>query len=175
MGRKTDILWFRNQFVQLAESRNGFNYCTWSDLCKLESGNLFVSELLFQMRLLWIQWLNEKQRFNDISELVCEEPIDVLPANIKFMMESEFNYHINERGLDRFHRDVLQRLRVKEIGLFWFQEKLTKGWNESTKPLSKKEWDEFLIDDDGQNIKSERLFQLHLFVANLYRKRLKED
>jgi len=173
MGRNIDILWLRNQFVQLAESRSGFTYGAWSDLCKLENGSLFVSELLFQMRILWRQWLNEDQRFNNVSELV-EESMDGLPTNIKFIIESEFNYYINERGLDRFHRDVLQRLRGKEIGLFWFREKLTKGWNLATL-LSEKEWEEFLIDDEGQNIKSERLFQLHLFVANLYRKRLKED
>jgi hypothetical protein len=174
MGRKIDILWLRNQFAQLAESRSGFTYGNWLDLCKLESGAFLVSELLFQMRLLWIQWLNEGRRVNDDFEVVFGDTSDGLPANIKFLIESEFNHYINERGLDRFHRDVLQRLRRKEIGLSWFREKLTKGGNDLANPLPEKEWEEFLIDDDGKNIKLDRLYQLHLFAANLYRERLEK-
>lgn len=174
MGRRIDISWLRNWFVRLAESSRGFTYSTWSDLCKLGNGSFFVSELLFQMRLLWIQWVNEDRRFNNFSELVFEEPSDGLPENLRFLIESEFNYHINEKGLDRFHRDVLLRLRHKEIGLSWFREKLTREGYDLANPLSEKEWEEFLIDDDGKSIKSERLYQLHLFVANLYRKRLEK-
>lgn len=169
---KMGVQWLRNQFVQLAESEDNFTYGHWSKLCKLEDGGVFVSELLFQMRLLWIEWIHENRASVDILTLPYEESAtDGLPEQMTTLIESVFADYVDRRGLDRFHRDILLRLRRKEIGLLWFKGKVTKQIADSTKPLTEEKWDAFLVDDEGQSIKTERLFQLHLALANLYKRK----
>jgi CRISPR-associated protein Cst1 len=175
MDRGIGASWLRNQFVQLAESENGFNYSRWSNLCKLDNGRLFVSELLLQMRLLWTQWLQESLTSVNVPILKESVSTDRLPEHIKASIEAVFTDYINRRGLDRFHRDILLRLRRKEIGLFWFKEKLTKQISEFIQPLTEEEWEKFLVDDEGRSAKTERLFQLHLALANLYRVKVVEE
>jgi len=170
MARGTDVTWLRNQFVQLAESEDGFTYGHWSKLCKLEDARVFISELLFQMRLLWTQWVHENLASVDILTLPYgESATDGLPEQITTLIEGVFTDYVNRWGIDRFHRDIMLRLRRKEIGLFWFKEKLTKQISEFIQPLTEEEWEEFLVDDEGQGMKIERLFQLQLTLANLYR------
>jgi len=168
MTRGIGVTWLRNQFVQLAESEKGFTYSHWSKLCELEDGRVFVPELLFQMRLLWTQWIHENRASIDSLPIADWESTDALPERIKPLIEAIFIDYIR-RGLERFHRDILLRLRRKEIGLFWFKEKLTKQISENVQPLTEEEWEHFLVDDEGQSAKTERLFQLHLALANLYR------
>lgn len=172
---KIGIPWLRLQFAQLAELHEGFTYAHWSKLCKLENGQLFVSELLFQMRLLWTQWICENQTSINISTSIDGESINGLPERIKNLIELIFTNCVDRRGLDRFYRDILLRFHRKEIGFFWFRGKLAKQISEDIQPLTEEEWEEFLVDSEGQSIKSERLFQLHLAFANLYRtERFKE-
>lgn len=169
MGRKINDMWLRNQFVQLAESENGFTYGRWSKLCKLNNGRLFVLELLFQMRLLWSQWVYENRMSVDTLKSIDSESTDGLPEHIKTLLEATFTDYVNRRGLDRFHRDILLRLRRKEIGPFWFKEKMIKQVFEEVQPLTEEGWEDFLVNDEGQSVKTERLFQLNLALANLYR------
>ena len=169
LGRVIDVSWLRNQFIQLAESEDGFTYGHWSKLCKLEDGRVFVPELLFQMRLLWTQWVCENRASVDISALLDRESTtDGLPEQIATLIKGVFTDYVNRRGLDRFHRDILLRLRRKEIGFLWFKEKLTTQISEDIQPLSEEEWEQFLVDEEGQSMKTEKLFQLHLAIANLY-------
>ncbi|MBT9132225.1 MAG: hypothetical protein DDT33_00738 [Firmicutes bacterium] len=163
---KLGIPWLRSQFIQLAQSEYGFTYSHWSRLCKLGDERFFVAELLFQMRLLWTQWVYENRTSIDVSMPPDEESGDSLPERINSLVDVMFTDYIDRRGIDRFHRDVLIRLHRGEIGLFWFREKLTK---QDHQPLSEEEWEDFLVDDEGQSIRAERLFQLHLALANLYR------
>ncbi len=118
------------------------------------------------MRLLWTQWVYENRTSIDVSMPPDEESGDSLPERINSLVDVMFTDYIDRRGIDRFHRDVLIRLHRGEIGLFWFREKLTK---QDHQPLSEEEWEDFLVDDEGQSIRAERLFQLHLALANLYR------
>jgi hypothetical protein len=97
------------------------------------------------------------------------ELTDGLPERTRALIGTIFADYVNRLSLDRFYRDVLLRLCRKEIGLFWFKEKLTKQASGQAKPITEEEWDEFLVNEDGQSIKAERLFQLHLALANLYR------
>jgi len=166
---KLGIRWLRDQFTQLGESEDGFTYGHWSKLCKLDNERPFVSELLFQMRLLWTQWFYENRTSVDISALTDGEPSDGLPERIQTVIKALFTAYVDRRGLDRFHRDILLRLRRRDIGLFWFKERVVKQTYEGVQPLSEQQWEEFLVDDEGQGIESERLFQLHLALANLYR------
>lgn len=166
---KLGIRWLRDQFIQLAESEDGFTYGHWSKLCKLDNERPFVSELLFQMRLLWTQWFYENRTSVDISALTDEESSDGLPEQIRPVIKVIFTAYVDRRGLDRFHRDILLRLRRRDIGLFWFKERVAKQIYEGVQPLTEEQWEEFLVDDEGHGIKLERLFQLHLVLANLYR------
>lgn len=177
MGREAiDINWLRRQFVQLAEEQEGFTYADWSQLCKLENGRLFVYELLFQMRLLWTQWLQSDKMSVDLSLPPFTEVNTRLPNRIQALINHFFHDYVNRRGIERFHRDILSRLRKREIGFFWFKERLTKQVFEDVSPITEEEWEDFLVDDEGQSIKTERIFQLHLVLANLYRmKMLKEE
>ncbi len=170
MARSIGVTWLRNQFVQLAESEDGFTYGHWSKLCKLDDGRVFVSELLFQMRLLWTQWIHENRESVDISVLPDREAAtDGLPEQIATLIKEVFTDYVNRRGLDRFYRDILLRLRRKEIGPLWFKEKLTTQISEDIQSLSEEEWEQFLVDEEGQSMKTEKVFQLHLALANLYR------
>lgn len=161
--------WLRNQFVKIAELEDGFTYGHWSRLCRLDNGRFFISELLYQMRLLWSQWMYEGRISIAISKPTDIELINGLPMRISTLIETVFTDYVDKRGLDRFQRDVLLKMRRKEIGLFWFKERLTKQISEDVQPLTAEEWEEFLVDDEGRSIKAERLFQIHLTLANLYR------
>ncbi|MGB8218003.1 MAG: hypothetical protein WCE94_11950 [Candidatus Methanoperedens sp.] len=176
IDRRIRALWLRSQFVQLAESEDGFTYGHWSKLCKLDDERLFISELLFHMRLLWTQWIYEnKTSVNITTQPSDTESTDELPERIKTLIELLFTDYVNRRGLDRFYRDILLRLRRKEVGLFWFKDKLTKQVSEEIQPLTEEEWEKFLVNDEGQSIKTERLFQLHLALANIYRVKVFEE
>lgn len=163
------LKWLRDQFIQFAESEVGFTYGHWLKLCKLDNGRTFVSELLFQMRLLWSQWFYENRTSVGISVLTDGKSSDGLTESIDTLIKELFTSYVEGRGLDRFHRDILLRLRRREIGLFWFKEKITKQIYEDVQSLTEQQWEDFLVDDEGQGMKSERLFQLHLALANLYR------
>lgn len=169
MDRRIDARWLRDQFVQLAELKEGFTYGHWSRLCKLENERLFISELLFQMRLLWIQWVHENRTSVATSKFSDEESTDELPKRIKDLIEMIFTDYVERRGLDRLHSDILLRLRQGKIKLNWFKEKMIRPLFADVKPLTEEEWTEFLVDNEGQVFEGERLFQLHLALANLYR------
>lgn len=53
------VPWLQREFVRLAEVYPGFTYGAWNDLCTDGRGRLFTAELLFQMRLLWTEWLGK--------------------------------------------------------------------------------------------------------------------
>jgi len=168
ISRRVGTVWLRNQFVQLAEREPGFTYESWTKLCKLDDGTLYISELLFQMRVLWSQWIHDGERSVVATSFVAETT-DGLSERVKSLAQAMFSSYVNQKGLNRFHRDILIRLRRKEIGECWFKEKLTKRISNEVQPLTGEEWEDFLIDNRGQNIRIERLFQLHLALANLYR------
>lgn len=161
MDRRSGLPWLRNQFVRLAETNAGFSYASWARLANPEA--------LFQMRLLWATWSSCAQTPTSIIVPGDQEPGHELSAKVRALIQSLFTDYVARRGFDRFHRDILLRLRRRELGLFWFKKKLMGPTSEEVEPLSEDEWERFLIDDEGQSIKTERLFQLHLALANLYR------
>lgn len=169
MGRNIGVSWLRSQFVQLGELYDGFNYGQWSKLCKLETGNVSVFELLFQMRLIWSQWINENKTLVNIPVLNDAESKNELPEKVKPLVEAIFIDYVDNRGIDRFYKDILLRLRRGELGLTWFKKRLTDKRSDNLEPILPDEWEDFLVDMEGKTIRSERLFQLHLILANNYR------
>jgi hypothetical protein len=55
--------------------------------------------------------------------------------------------------------------------LGWFHKKLTQQISSDIVPLAEEEWEEFLLDDQQGFAIPDRLFQLHLALANLLRRR----
>ncbi len=177
MGRGTiNAEWLCRQFVRLAEDAKGFTYVDWEKLCKKDNGSTSVFELLFQMRLLWTQWLYQG-RPKDFKEIISKDNTFISKNSIAFsglpepcqkFLTTLYGKYIERIGIERFYRDVLIRLRRKEIGLYWFRDKIL-----SVSELEENEfnemWEDFLIGDDGRAYPNEMLFQLRLALANLYR------
>lgn len=170
INRGIDSIWLRNQFAYLAESEIGFTYENWENLCKRDDGREFTTELIFQMRLLWIQWLREEKGFvNTPTPQPCGNEYTGIPAKIDAMSEIIFRDYVEQRGIERFHRDILMRFRKKDIDISWLKNKFAAQKSPTIKPLTDQKWDEFTVDEQGDNIIRERIFQFHLQYANLYR------
>lgn len=161
--------WLRRQFVRLAECNVGFNYEAWNRLSVNDGGQVFVKEMLFQMRLLWSQWAGEG---DTPQSTVPELPNGSgLPSEVVEMLQYIFSQYVDRRGLKRFQADVLTRIRREEIGLGWFRRQLTaEGEAASGRGvLTEDQWEGFLKDEEGRQCAGERLYQMHLFLANAYR------
>jgi hypothetical protein len=162
--------WLRSQFIKLSEVAQCFAFATWSALSKRPDGQTSTSELLFQMRLLWIQW-SKQQNLPRAAPIACQDNSG-LPAIVEIYLKNAAANYVDDRGIQRFHRDILLRLRRREIGMQWFKGKLVSEneCNPENKPFSTEDqWDSFLKDDEGANNVVERLFQMHLVLANYYR------
>lgn len=107
--------WLQRQFTRLAAEFSGFTYAGWEVLCLNDMGRSCLSELLFQMRLLWAEWLR-----NGTS------PSDGIPAiqngsgllkRVEEALAVLFTGYVQQRGVVRFHRDIIMRLQQRTIGL----------------------------------------------------------
>jgi len=164
---RINATWLKNQFCQLAELKSEFTYDAWLRLNK----GLYIEELIFQMRLLWAEWISNDRGLMDIELEAIEGAISSgLPEKVDNRIEELFNLITINRGIDYFYKFVLMGLRNRKIDLFWFKIKLMNLAPIS--PLTEQEWEYFLLDNNGDSIKANRLFQLHLHLANLYRKKL---
>lgn len=163
------ISWLEDQFTRLAEKHAGFTYGAWNYLCKNDDGQLFIGELLFQMRLLWTEWMQTDGA--PTTEALGSRNGSGLPVAVETCLQEMFSRYIAQRGLERFYRDVLVRLRRKEIGLAWFRHWIVQ--QEQGTPdaitLSQEGWEDLLKDDEGRPCRRERQFQMRLLIANLYR------
>jgi CRISPR-associated protein Cst1 len=170
MGRgEIGALWLRRQFTSLAEAYPGFSYGMWEHLCRNEKGDLILHELLFQMRILWSELLTQALSSGiTLQDFECDSG---LTTAVETHLREIFARYTEQRGLNRFHRDVLARLRRKEIGLGWFKHRITNtDWKPSQPALfSWDEWESFVRDENGRPLARERLFQMHLLFSNLYR------
>jgi hypothetical protein len=65
---------------------------------------------------------------------------------------------------------VLQQLKSRKKGLWWFKQRFeTIAASIENVHFDDAVWEEFLLDENGQPLQHERLFQFHLAIANLYR------
>ncbi|MGH2507142.1 MAG: hypothetical protein ACRDHZ_06990, partial [Ktedonobacteraceae bacterium] len=65
-------------------------------------------------------------------------------------------------------KNILDRMAQRKIGLRWLQDKFCR-LAEKHSEWTLGEWDEFVCDEDGNPIAFELLFQLRLYMSNLYR------
>jgi len=94
-----------------------------------------------------------------------------LPNEVGDKLRQIMLRYIKERGCDRFRREVLTRFRRRDIGLAWLGGRLIRrdarylDW----KPLPESQWEQFLRDEEGRPCPAEKLLQVQLAMANLYR------
>lgn len=113
-----------------------------------------------------------EQKFNNIEEggnNVKPHPL------IRKASELYFNDYVERRGLERFHRNILEEFKRGALKRKWlegvFLRLAEKGYSEFTV----ENWEEFCCDEDGNPVLSELLFQMRLNLANLYGKKIKEE
>ncbi len=168
---KLGIKWFMNQFVKLAESEDGFTYGQWVNLCKLDNGRIYVNELLFQMHLLWIKWINENKQCVEVNA-IPDVNDEYLPRRISDLLHLFFEEYLTKRAIKHFQKEILLPLRKGDIGLTWFKYVLSKPVY-VIPSLTDNEWEELLVGERGINIAYERRFQMNLLLSNLYKNKVK--
>jgi hypothetical protein len=168
------VQWLGRQFARLAESEAGFSGAQWVALCCNEAGEPQVDELLFQFRILWKRMASGKEA-ERIAFPDTADGFPNLPLTVARRVADEVEHVIATRGVARFSGDVLTRLRRGEIGLDWFREHLLNPGVTDALPLTEEDWDRFVIDEDGQSLRADRLFNLHLLAACLYRAHLTQE
>ena len=88
---------------------------------------------------------------------------------IKQAAQLYFQEYIAHKGASRFEREILDNFRrTNPNGVQWLQEMfihLAKEYPEFTY----RDWDDFVLDENGHPQAGELLFQMRLELANLYR------
>jgi hypothetical protein len=166
------LVWLRSQFTSLAERYPGLSYAQWERLVKDASGALSVTELLFQLRLLLTQFLYAQERRVDrVPEAGSEgASSDGLPSLFSVLIDGLFEQYRERIGLEGIYKQVLQQLKSRKKGLWWFKERFeTTAASLENVHFDDAVWEEFMLDENGQLLQHERLFQFHLAIANLYR------
>jgi hypothetical protein len=166
---EASLRWLKRQFACLAESDSGFTYEAWKRLAIDESGRLCAGEVVFQMRLLWSEWMREGI-IPQIQTPTLPNGTG-LPNKVARMLTWLYFRYTQKRGRAQFQEDVLIPLRQMEIGLEWFHHRfidLGKELAEANFSLDT-QWESFLRDEEGRLRSGERLFQMRLMLANLYR------
>lgn len=159
--------WLQRQFTRHAVQFRGFTYAAWEALCLNDAGRSCLSELLFQMRLLWAEWLKNGTAPPD-GIPVAQNGSGLVNTVDVALAEMSARY-VQQRGISRFHRDVLMRLQQGTIGLPWLRRQLVRPGDRGAVRISERDWEDLLLDDAGRWAPSTRLFQMHLCLANVYR------
>jgi len=166
-GKITPI-WLKRQFVKLGQGYEGFTYDEWKSLCFDRNGKEISYEILFQLRLLWTEWLSlgttPKVNHPELSTVLQLET-DLSSEHREFV-GSVVSEYIAKRGSERFKKYVIDGLVKNELGLSWFREQFIML---EAKFSDDDYWDKFLTDDSGRSIRYLRLFQLTLETVNYFR------
>ena len=163
--------WLKNQFVKLAEIREEFTYEYWKDLCLDSNGKESIYTVLYNLRLLWTEWIQKGVNSNtfdfsiNVSETTTKFNNDILPI-YKESIEQLGLYYLQKYGYIRYQRDVLKDFRNGSKGFFWLRQKLVSFNRQFNDDVF---WDLFLCDMSGNDIRHIRLFQIQIILANLYR------
>jgi hypothetical protein len=158
--------WLKRQFLKSAIRHEDFTYETWTALFLNEQGKESPYEPLFRFRLMWSEWI----RTNDMPKIVppytkpSSTSVTGLPADVEKTMAKIVQDYIDRRGLLRFKKDVIDQLITGEKGLHWLRTKLST-FDEAY--LDDDYWEQFCL-EDGNSIANLRLFQLNLYINNLY-------
>lgn len=171
--RETKPSWLQMQFIKLADKHDGFTYSDWAALCVGENGKDLSWEVLTQLRLIWTERLQNRtiaseavkdrdgisQEFPALKKTAQRDQYEELASKI-------VSRYLEKNGEGKLRKYVLEGLRKRELGLYWFREQLSSI---DSRFKDDDYWAEFLEDGDGKSIPLTRLFQLHLSMRNVLR------
>lgn len=163
--------WLRRRFLNESLSREGFTYNDWKGLTLSESGWDTTRELLYRMRLFWLEWLKlGKAPHIHAPPKKAAIPIGTdLPSGVEEALAKHLEGYIAEKGVKRFKRNIVDGAFNGNLDLYWFRSALIN----SVPELAQEEgWERFLNDLDGNPIRRLRLFQMQLFTTNFYREKI---
>jgi len=168
---KITTSWLRRQFLKGATLHEWFNYDTWKALCLNKRGSETTYEALFRLRLMWSEWLRTENlpKISDPPEVVKIPHQADIPSNLEKILCKITEEYVDKRGQLRFKKEVIDELIAGEKDLYWFRENLSRydsAYSDETY------WERFCTSQDGYSIKSLRLFQLGLILANCFREQV---
>jgi CRISPR-associated protein Cst1 len=156
--------WLRKQFVQLAPMYEGFGYNDWKYLCVSGEGRERTSEVLYSLRILLTELFYNNTQPNQPSlssnNDIIKLPTDLNPE-IQTTVKTTVSKYLATYDAEKFQKDILHQLIVNwGQSLYWFKKTLR---------FDDEHWQSFLTDEDGNDIKNLRRFQLQLAINNSYR------
>ncbi len=163
--------WLMRRFLDESMRHGGYDYASWKSLTFNESGWDLTREVLYRMRLLWLEWL----RLGSVPEYSAptektEAILDAdLPPYIVEGLEEYLEGYLAEKGEKRFKRNIVDGVFGGDTDLYWFRDALRSAFPELGREES---WERFLNDSEGNPIRRLRLFQMQLLVTNFYREKI---
>ncbi len=160
-SKEVDLEWLRKQFVKSTRINEGFTYNDWKYL--VVNGEERGRELLYCIRLMFNQWLYSNTKPNSIFHNVDNTvQLDTdLTEDLKDIVKTIVDKYLDKYGPEKFVKQILHQLIVNwGQSLYWFKKRLR---------FDDEHWQSFLTDEDGNDIKNLRRFQLQLAINNSYR------
>ncbi len=163
--------WLQRSFVRAAEKHPGFSYGDWKALTYTPSGWDASREVLFRMRLHWGEWIKSERlpEAGQPPEASVQPSDSDLTRTVESALYEFLNRYVEERGVKRFRRDIINALLGGDLDLYWFREKLSHALPDLSRDAG---WECFTCDSEGTPIRYLRLFQLRLATMNFYREKI---
>jgi hypothetical protein len=161
---KIETSWLKSQFTRNAIEYQGFTYSTWQKLCVNGNGKEAPHEFLFRLRLMWTEWARNGSTPESKSPVSFAEGASGLPAEYENLLKHIMDEYVGRKGFEKFKLFVLDELQNGEKGLGWFRNRFL-----SSGCISPETLEQFFLDDRSNPIPYTRLFQMHLYLANMYR------
>jgi hypothetical protein len=153
-----DLEWLRKQFVKSTRIHQGFSYNDWKYLIVNEDGQERPKDLLYSIRLLFNEW------FYGSGPPIVQSSISecgIFGEEIDNSIKSIADKYMDKYGPEKFVKQILHQLIVNwRESIYWFKRKLR---------LTDEQWASFLTDENGNDIKNLRRFQLQLALNNSFR------
>jgi len=106
----------------------------------------------------------------DYSNLIMREEVRMRPhPKINQLAQLYFQDFMAKKGAKRFEREILDNFRrTNPNGIEWLRDLYIRFAKEYP-DFQYKDWDDFVLDENGQPQAGELLFQMRLELANLFR------
>lgn len=118
--------------------------------------------MLFSLRLLFSEWFYGSG--SPVSSITNPDKIPLntdLNDSVKDIIKSVVDKYLDKYGSEKFQKEILHQLVVNwRESLSWFKRKMR---------FDDEQWNEFLTDSDGYDLKNLRRFQLQLVLNNSFR------
>ncbi len=167
----------KGRIIEMIESRqlsidDYFHIFPVTSLCPLK-----VSFNGFNMVAYFLRHLDE-----NIPNFECNEPMEgeEVKMNSKIMEAANlyFNDYVEDRGLKRFKKDVLDEFKNGTKNVYWIKNVMC-SLSERHEGFGPDDWDSFWHDlchnEYGNFVGQELLFQMRLALSDLYRMKIEDN